>query len=330
VEFPLTRTEDGWYAVDINLAGNSSSVIVDTASPWVWAYGAPQDGEVAPKFEIHYGSASLSGVALEETVSFGSAPPPPAGSSSSNASEANKCRAGRATSGDGFWTRQRGVGGVLGLSCGGADSGSPMLDGSADGALEPALGCVSRAVGQSSSFSLQLGDSGGTLSFGAAPVHLLRGLVEMPASTLCGLWRAPLRVSVQGHHGEQSAQAEAVFDSAAKGIVGPTMEVARLGRALGATAEVVGAGHLVHRIPCEKASAMPSVIFTFAGTDREAKVEFAGADLVVPDTNSTTGGCRLILGAQEDSQQWLLGIPFFRKIRGAVFDVDPPTVSIAP
>lgn len=327
VEFSLQRTSGlGWYTMPVSLDGNVSHVIVDTASPWLWAYGSQNSSQEAnaPRFTINYQAASLGGIVLPESLSFASGE---AGAATTS------CRAGHALEGDNFWIQQFGAGaqGVMGLACGGADSGSPMDASVAAGAgLEPAVGCAAKAAGAASAwgsetFSLQLRTDGGTLTFGDVPEALLPGLVEMPRMLMCGNWRAPVKVGVRG---KGFGRAEAVIDSAAPGIVGLSEHVAAMASALGAKVEVRGE-KLVYPVSCANAESLPSLQLVLGEQGHAAHVELPGGDLVVPDPAAGEGKCRLLLGSW-DSPQWLLGMPFFRRIRGAVFNVDSRSVSIAP
>merc|ERR1711956_71862 len=96
-----------------------------------------------------------------------------------------QCWVGQATAGDSFWIRQwktSNIQGVLGLACGANDATQP-LNGRNPGkpSLQTALGCAVTATGDTDlTFSLQLHEEGGTLTFGAVPESLLAGLVTMP------------------------------------------------------------------------------------------------------------------------------------------------------
>jgi len=330
---PLNRSAGaGWYTAELELGGKATRVIVDTASPWLWAYASSEATPADPKqhFTISYMSASLSGIVSPETLALGSAP------------RSNICRAGRATEGDSFWIKQWnacGVQGLLGLACGAADAGSPMEEGTpVDTGLQPALMCTASVVGAAGApvFSLQLRESSGTLTFGSVPDDLREGLVQMPPSLFCGNWRVPLRVSVSAWPGEQNSrasrkgpvEAEAILDSAAKGIVGLAERVVPLATSLGGKIELRD-GSMVFTIPCQQAASMPVLLLKLGSAGEEVQVAMRGNDLVVPDSRVGAANCRLILGTW-DSPQWLLGIPFLKQIRGAVFDPNLQAVSIAP
>lgn len=347
-ELELTRTAgDGWYTASLKLGDNTSRVIVDTASPWLWSYAGSDtsgEGEDAEpeKFSISYLSAELSGIVVKEGLAL-----------HSGTSKPSQCKAGKATNGDDFWLKQyktSGVQGVLGLACGTADSGAGAA---AAAGLQSGLACVSAAADAedgggtesgSSVFALQLGTDGGTLSLGAPPLNLLRGLVAMPPAMRCGNWRAPLRVSTvpQGSSSPKDfGFSEATLDSAAPGIIGLSERVASLAQSLGASISVRN-GQMVFVLPCSKASDLPIVEFHM-GQGREALVRLSGEQLVVPDDDAQEskeaedGGagssrgkqCRLVFRGW-DSPQWLLGMPFFRAVRGVVFNPSTQVVSIAP
>jgi len=338
-EFELTRTGgDGWYTTSIQIGSNISQVIVDTASPWLWSYSGRSDaGEEGsdgdPKhFSISYLSAELRGDVLSQAVALHAD-----GTDSSNAAH-RECHVGQATSGDQFWLRQystSGVQGVLGLACGTSDSGAGVA---AASGLSTGLSCLSSSPIQGGEagdvFSLQLGKRGGKLSFGAPPFDLLQGLVQMPPSLHCGNWRLPLRVSLAGKTGEDFGFAEAILDSAAPGIIGLSENVAALAHALGATIDVRDGG-MVFVMPCSRADSLP-IVELYLGNGHEARAQLSGNELLVPDVKagvqqdaSSLGGeqepslgqdmqCKLIF-AGWDSPQWLLGMPFFRAVRGVVF-----------
>jgi len=330
-ELELTRTAgDGWYTASLGIGGNTSQVIVDTGSPWLWSYagGSGASGEEgAESFSINYLSANLAGTVVKESLSLHAAKP------------AGQCKAGKATNGDPFWLKQyktSGVQGVLGLACGTADSGSGA---EAAKGLQTGLGCMSAAldaesgggaVSGTSVFALRLTAQGGTLSFGETPFELLRGLVRMPPSMQCGNWRAPVRVSLGG---KEFGFSEATLDSAAPGIVGLSEHVASLAEALGAKIDIRDGG-MVFVLPCSRAGELP-VVELRLGQGREATVQLAGEDLVIPDDSASSaaegGGkqCKLALHAW-DSPQWILGMPFFRAVRGVVFNPFTQSVSIAP
>lgn len=335
-ELELTRTAgDGWYTVNLRLGGNVSKVIVDTASPWLWSYGGSgetsSEGDAeSEKFSISYLSAELGGDVLKESLAL----------HADSGLATGKCKAGKATNGDSFWLQQyktSGVQGVFGLSCGTADSGAGA---SAAAGLQTGLACAAAALdaeggnsggGASSIFSLQLNKQGGTLSFGEPPFDLLRGLVAMPPAMHCGNWRAPLRVSMAAKGATDVKDfgfSEAVLDSAAPGIIGMSERVASLAGALGAKIDVRD-GQMVFVMPCSRAGDLP-IVDMYLGQGREAHVRLSGEELLIPDDADSSGKqCRLIFRGW-DSPQWLLGMPFFRAVRGVVFNPFTQVVSIAP
>lgn len=350
-EFELTRTGgDGWYTASIQIGSNVSQVIVDTASPWLWSYsGSGNDGEVgsdgeSKHFSISYLSAQIGGNVVLDTVALHAN----GMDSSTSASQTSQgqCRVGQATNGDQFWLRQyskSGVQGVLGLACGTSDSGAGA---DAAAGLSTGLGCVAATSnGGGDIFSLQLGKRGGKLSFGAPPLDLLQGLVQMPPSLHCGNWRMPLRVGLAGKAGEDFGFAEAILDSAAPGIVGLSENVASLAHALGATIDVRNGG-MVFVMPCSRADSLP-IVELHLGNGHNTRIQLSGSELLVPDVTSdaqqdanNAGGereapssheqqCKLVF-AGWDSPQWLLGMPFFRAVRGVVFNPSTQAVSIAP
>jgi len=348
-QFSLTRTSSGYYTVVAALNGSTTSLVVDTASPWLWSYGTSShagDDEPtqadAPTFNIDYLSARLSGLVVSETLSFSLAAHEQQAVQSEDAplqqrssAMGAQCWMGQATSGDTFWVGQwktSNIQGVLGLACGANDAGQPS-SGRNPGqpSLQTALGCAVTATGaaESQTFSLQLHEAGGTLTFGAVPENLLAGLVTMPPSLFCGNWRIPVRVSV----GTKSmsidkSRAEAVLDSAALGIIGPSEQVASLASKLGASIEV-RSSRMVFALPCNATESIPNLTFNVGAIGQMAQVDLGGSALVTPDPDSAAGNCRLPLAAW-DSPQWLLGGPFLRQIRGAVFDAGTRSVSIAP
>jgi len=346
-EFSVNRTAgSGYYTVVAALNGSTAHLVVDTASPWLWSYGTGShtgDDDMtqadAPTFNIDYLSARLSGLVVSETLSFSHGAPEQQTVQSEDvllqqhsSGMGAQCWVGQATSGDNFWVRQWqtiSIQGVLGLACGAHDAGQP-LSGPSPGqpCLQTALGCAATAAGiaESQTFSLQLHEAGGTLTFGTVPESLLAGLVSMPPSLFCGNWRIPVRVSV-GKSGSTS-QAEAVLDSAALGIIGPAEQVASLASKLSASIEV-RSGHMVFALPCNATDTIPNLSFNVGAVGQMAQVDLGGTALVLPDRDSAAGNCRLPL-ATWDSPQWLLGGPFFRQIRGVVFDAGTRSVSIAP
>lgn len=349
-EFPLTRTAgSGYYTINVALNGSTVSLVVDTASPWLWSYStvsrADDNDETtetsSPTFNINYLSARLNGLVVSETLSFldSAAEQQTAPSENTFLQQRSrgmgaKCWVGQATSGDSFWIHQwetSKIQGVLGLACGAQDAGQSS-SGQASGqpSLQTALGCAVTATGDTSlTFSLQLREEGGTLTFGAVPESLLVGLVTMPPSLFCGNWRIPLRVSVGTNSAStDGSQAEAVLDSAAIGIIGPAEQVASLASKLGASIEV-RSGHMVFAVPCNATDSISNLAFHVGANGQMAQVNLGGPALVTSDRDSAAGNCRLALAAW-DSPQWLLGGPFFRQIRGVVFDAGARSVSIAP
>mmetsp|Transcript_69502 Transcript_69502/g.137463 ORF Transcript_69502/g.137463 Transcript_69502/m.137463 type:complete len:394 (-) Transcript_69502:43-1224(-) len=350
-EFSLTRTTgSGYYTVIAALNGSTVRLVVDTASPWLWSYGkgshtGEDDGEAtqadAPTFNIDYLSAHLSGLVVSETLSFLDGAAEQRGVQSEDAllqqyssSMGAQCWVGQATSGDSFWIHQwesRKIQGVLGLACGAHDAGQLSGQNTGQPNLQAALGCAVTASGtaESQTFSLQLHEEGGTLTFGTIPESLLVGLVTMPPSLFCGNWRIPVRVSVGTESvSTDKPQAEAILDSAALGIIGPAEQVASLAGKLGASIDV-RSGKMVFTLPCKDTESIPNLAFHVGATGQMAHVDLGGTGFVIPDSDSAAGNCRLALAAW-DSPQWLLGGPFFRQIRGIVFDAGTRSVSIAP
>lgn len=353
-EFSLTRTAgSGYYTVAAALNGSTVHLVVDTASPWLWSYATGShtgdDYETtqddAPTFNIDYLSARLSGLVVAKTLSFSNSAAEQQTVQSEGALLQQRlrgmgadCWVGQATAGDDFWIRQwktSNIQGVLGLACGASDAtgrNPKPFNGRDPGrpSLQTALGCAVAATGDTDlTFSLQLHDEGGTLTFGAIPESLLAGLVTMPPSLLCGNWRIPVQVSL-GTKSDSAgkSQAEAVLDSAAVGIIGPEEQVASLASRLGTSIEV-RKGRMVFALPCNATDSIPSLVFNVGAVGQMAQVELGGSALVTPDHDSAAGNCRLVLAAW-DSPQWLLGGPFLRQIRGAVFDAGSRQVSIAP
>lgn len=329
-EIQLTRTSaDGWYVATLKLGGNDSQVIVDTGSPWLWSYGGSEqsgvDVDAKPEaFSITYLSAELGGNAVKESVAL----------HSDGTSSVGQCKAGRATSGDEFWLRQgSGVQGVLGLACGTADSGAGAA---AASSLQTGLSCVTSALGTDDAnaavFALRLNAQGGTLSFGIPPFDLLHGLVKMPPALQCGNWRAPLRVSLPSVGNTASKDfgfASAILDSAAPGIIGLSEHVAALAQTLGARIDV-REGKMVFVTPCSRADDLPAVELHLGPASHEAVVQLSGSELLMTDSADPSGKqCRLVFSGW-DSPQWILGMPFFRAVRGVVFNPFTQSVSIAP
>lgn len=349
-EFSLTRTAgSGYYTVAAALNGSTVHLVVDTASPWLWSYGTGShtgdDDETMqaepPTFNIDYLSARLSGLVVSKTLSFTHSAAEQQTVQSedallqqSSSGMGSQCWVGQATAGDSFWIRQwktSNIQGVLGLACGANDATQPSNDRNpGQPSLQTALGCAVAATGDTDlTFSLQLHEEGGTLTFGAVPESLLAGLVTMPPSLFCGNWRIPVRVSLGTKSGSnEKSQAEAVLDSAAVGIIGPEEQVASLASKLGTSIEV-RSGRMVFALPCNATDSIPSLVFNVGAVGQMAQVELGGSALVTPDRDSAAGNCRLALAAW-DSPQWLLGGPFLRQIRGLVFDAGTRSVSIAP
>jgi len=327
LEVPLTRTPEGWYVAEVDLAGMPRRLVVDTGSPWLWAFGQPgqsgadgqpeqgQEQEQGQPFRVQYTGVALEGVASQQALSL-----------AGQAAAAQQCTVGRATAGDDFWLRQKGVDGVAGLACGTRDTAG---GGSSSGGLNVSLGCFAAAAG-SRQFALELTEDGGTLSFGAIPERLLPGLKDMPPSLFCGNWRAPMRVFAgEGRAAKAVGQpAEAMIDSGEPGVRGPLEAVMKLASALGAETVIDpenGSG--VHfQVPCDKADSLPSLTLAL-GDAGEAKVTLPGAALV--GKKNAKGACSVLLRGS-DARQWVLGMPFFRSIRGVLFDPDRRGVSIAP
>merc|ERR1719162_1565932 len=151
----------------------------------------------------------------------------------------------------------------------------------------------------------------------------------MPPALQCGNWRAPLRVSLPSVGNTASKDfgfASAILDSAAPGIIGLSEHVAALAQILGARIDVRG-DKMVFVMPCSRADDLPEVELHLGPASHEAVVRLSGNELLTADSADPSGKqCRLVFSGW-DSPQWILGMPFFRAVRGVVFNPFTQTVS---
>jgi len=329
IELPLKRTGEGWYAVEVQLAGSTAHLLVDTGSSALWAR-IPNVSRVSGlktslgNFSAQYGRGAVSGDVIEAPLLLtGTVPAKP-----------RSCRMGRAVDERGFWAKQRTIDGVMGLGCSDA------------GAVADALACVVPAPPQSEFslqppqhrvFGLQLTPTGGTLTLGPLPQAVQLNLIKMPASENCGHWTVPLlALGVQSRGDSAVAQnivrnADALLDSGSDGIIGPTFAVIDLARRLGASSAKPGDGYggevTFYTVPCD--ADLPSVTLSLGEAQGATTTVTLRASDLISAAKDGEETCHLRVVGWE-TQSWILGAVFLARLQAISFDVDSGVVAIAP
>lgn len=333
VQLPLRRTKEGWYTVQVQLAGSPAHLLVDTGSSALWARTSVSSKGVSTSskaplgnFTAQYGRGAVSGEVVEASMLLPGALP----------AKARSCRVGLPIDEGAFWARQRSIDGVLGLGC------------SSEGAAVDALACVVPVLPQRPLllgppqhrvFCLQLTPTGGTLTLGSVPQTVQLNSVPMPPASDCGHWTVPLRsLSVQSSGSSSSSQklvhdAEAILDSGSDGIIGPTFAVIELANRLGASPGKAGEGYggevTFYEVSCDAALNLPSVTLDLGNAQgTTTSVTLRGSDLVKAGRDGEET-CHLRVAGWE-TQSWILGAVFLTRLQGVSFDVDSGIVSIAP
>lgn len=315
----LTRTKQGWYTVELSIAGEQAHLAVDTGSSALWLR-SPVEGDAATAsdagnasgavhFSAQYGRGGVSGEVKHEAV---------VGTGSEHS-----CAVGRVSHEDPFWARQKSIDGLMGLGC---DNG-----GSA-GALRCLL-----PEGEHQTFTMQLDDDGGSLSFGEVPPQYQGSLVFMPPTESCGHWAVPMvGLSAAGHDFlEVGGGAQAIIDSGSDGIVGPTFAVIALAEKMGATPAPPGDGYggqvTFYTVKCSSID-LPDLTFSLGDASSPgmlANVTLPGQSLVYQgNSDSDSNDCRLRLVGWE-TQSWILGRAFMTHLKATVFDVGQHQVALS-
>lgn len=354
LQIPLTLTTEGWYALEVAIGETHVRLAVDTGSSLLWlrpprplndmhlviANFSGQETDLSSeeqqgRFSAQYGRGKVSGEVGGESVRFG------------DDAAKRTCNVGYVDEQSSFWSKQRTIDGVFGLACG---QGAPT------GALRCLLPSVTHQqlsgylMDRKRIVSLQLGESGGMLTVGSIPPEMQGSLVFMPGQDDCGHWSVPL-VDLHLENGAGSmpsknylqSEAQAIIDSGTDGIVGPTFTVIALAEALGAKAapaiEGYGGEVSFYTVPCTARLTLPNITLSLGspGLDTQGSVTLVGEDLVVPPSVSASAvdapaasdeRCHLRLVGWE-TQSWILGKAFLKRLRGAVFDLDRRGVALA-
>lgn len=312
----LTRTKQGWYTAELTIGGEPAHLAVDTGSSALWLR-PPSGGDVgasnasgAVHFSAQYGRGGVSGDVRHESVVAG-------------AGEQHSCAVGQVNHEDPFWERQTTIDGLLGLGC---DNGG------AAGAMQCLL-----PEGERQTFTMQLDDDGGSVTFGDVPPQFQGSLVFMPPTETCGHWAVPmLGLFASGHDflgGGGGAQA--ILDSGSDGIVGPTFAVIALAEKMGATSAPPGDGYggevTFYTVKCSSID-LPDLTFSLGDASSpgmQANVTLPGQSLVYQgNSDSDSNDCRLRLVGWE-TQSWILGRAFMTHLKATVFDVGHHQVALA-
>lgn len=316
----LTRTKQGWYTAELSIAGGQAHLAVDTGSSTLWIRQLPGDAATALSasnassavhFSAQYGRGGVSGEVRHEAVVVGAG------------TEQHSCAIGRVSREDPFWARQKTIDGLLGLGCD-------------DGGSASALKCL-LPEGEHQTFTLQLDEDGGSLSFGDVPPQYQGNLVFMPPTEACGHWAVPLLgLSAAGQDflgGGGGAQA--ILDSGSDGIVGPTFAVIALAEKMGATSAPAGEGYggqvTFYTVKCSSID-LPDLTFSLGDASSPgmmANLTLPGQSLIYQGSGDVdSNDCRLRLVGWE-TQSWILGRAFMTHLKASVFDVGQHQVALA-
>lgn len=336
VTLPLTRTSEGWYAASVEVGGENMSFAVDTGSEYFWSRSTPKklnassstakflESAMVQHFSVQYGRGKVTGVYQQDTVQLGM-------------DAAYDCTTGHATTRSGIWEKQKTIDGVWGLSCN---------DGPAPGLLD----CLQDQKRlRQRVFALEMGPEKGKLTLGFVPTEFRNNLVAMPPMVYCGKWEVPLgSMSVQMWNdqppvgfnlgGKGGDRVNAILDTGTQGLVGPTFAVIELARGLGAEPGKAKGGYGgqidFYTVPCGARGTLQHLILQVGmGKTNETSVNvtLTGSDLVGSNgiTADGTGKCTLHLAGWE-TDVWILGQIFLRKLTAVVYDIDKAAVSIVP
>lgn len=315
----LTRTKQGWYTAELSIAGEQAlHLAVDTGSGALWF--RPQAGDAGShasnasgtvSFSAQYGRGGVSGEVRHEAVGVGTG------------SEQHSCAVGQVSHEDPFWERQQTIDGLLGLGCD-------------DGGSVSALKCL-LPEGKHRTFTLQLDEDGGSLSFGDVPPQYQGSLVFMPPSESCSHWAVPLLgLSAAGRDflGDGSG-ALAILDSGSDGIIGPTFAVIALAEKMGATSAPAGEGYggqvTFYTVKCSSID-LPDLTFSLGDASSPgmmANLTLPGQSLMYQGSGDVdSNDCRLRLVGWE-TQSWILGRAFMTHLKATVFDMDQHQVALS-
>jgi hypothetical protein len=238
--------------------------------------------ENCTSFAIQYGSGPVSGYWSEDMVTIG-------GYALSNFSFAEVTSA----SGLGNAYCQGPFDGICGMAFGALADGSPT----------PFGALVASGQLSSSVFAFYLGhESAGELVVGGVDSDHYTG--EFTKVSLAGddYWRVELDGIKVGNASLKSSAAYAIVDSGTSLIAGPSSDVKKIMKGIGATQE----GSL-WMISCSQLDATSSVSFTIGGKD----FSLSASDMVVQKSQGT---CLLgFQGSDMGTPMWILGDVFMRK-----------------
>lgn len=328
IQLSVKRTEEGWYATELQLSGSTVHLLVDTGSSALWARiprppksRASGSNTSLGNFSAQYGRGAISGEVVDAPLILPGATP----------TKPRSCRVGRPINEQGFWAQQRTIDGVLGLGC------------SNEGAAVDALACVVPVPPQKlllfgprqrRVFCLQLTPSGGTLTLGSVPQTVQINMVSMPAAEDCGHWSVPLlSLGIQDQKIAGGTGTMAILDSGSDGVIGPTFAVIELARRLGASPAKAGEGYggevTFYEVPCDGALSLP-VLKLVLGDEKGSTiaVTLRGSDLVSPGKDGDEV-CHLRIAGWE-TESWILGAVFLTRLQAVSFDIESGAVSIAP
>lgn len=172
-------------------------------------------------------------------------------------------------------------------------------------------------------FSFYLGDNGpGELTFGGYDPSKFEGELTYVKLLEPTYWKIAMdAVSAGDYHKEAGEEPiTAIVDSGTSLITGPKVEIAKLAKGFGATANFMGE----YTVDCNNLDNLPDVTFTIAGKD----YHIPGSAAVL----QAQGTCLLaFMGADfpPPGPQWILGDVFMRQYY-TVFNYVDETVGFAP
>jgi hypothetical protein len=172
-------------------------------------------------------------------------------------------------------------------------------------------------------FSFYLGDNGpGELTFGGYDAAKFEGELQYVKLHEATYWEIALDKLVAGEYEKQPSEGEvvtAIVDSGTSLMTGPRAEIAKLAKACGATANIMGE----YTIDCSKLDEIPDIVLTIGGNEYTIPGKSA-----VLQAQGTCLFAFLGMDFPPPGPQWILGDVFMRQYY-TVFNVMDKTIGFA-